>query len=124
MDPLADIQDGMSSTLFVVENVDSGIHWMEPRDLSFDTMSFAVSKPNGISSWLEPPAAMLLDSRVETIPIDTPPNVLKALLTIAGGEHDAVSYLSTIDDGRKRPKRKGAPCGYSQFSAAAEVRGQ
>lgn len=106
-----DISDGVASTLFVIENVYAGVHWMEPRDLSFDTMSFAVGAPNGISSWLEPPAAVDLAGMVQTIPIDTPADVLRGLLTIAGGETDAANFLNEISDGRKRPRRHGAPCG-------------
>lgn len=108
-----DVTDGVVSTLFIVENVDSGIHWMEPRDLEFDSMSFTVGQPNGISSWLEPPAALSLAGMVETIPIDTRPNILRDLLTIAGHENEAYKFLTEIDDGRKRRQRPGAPCGYS-----------
>jgi hypothetical protein len=111
----SDISDGTVSTLFIVENVDSGIHWMEPRDLSFDSMSFQIGQPNGISSWLEPPAAVMLAGNVETIPIDTPPDVLKGLFTIAGNEIEAAKFLTESDDGRKRQQRKGAPCGYSSL---------
>ena len=111
----ADVVDGVTSTLFIVENVDSGVHWMEARDLEFNSMSFEIGAPHGISSWLEPPAALTLAGSVETIPNGTPPDVVRGLLTIAGGEFDAAKYLSAIDDGRKRPQRKGAPCGYSQL---------
>lgn len=111
----SDVKDGISNTLFIVENVDAGIQWMEPRDLAFDTMSFTISGPNGISSWLEPPAGLTLAGMVEQIHADTPPNVVRALLTIAGGEDDAWKYLSEISDGRLRPKAKNSPCGYSQL---------
>ena len=117
----ADVVDGVASTLFIVENVDAGVHWMEPRDLTFDSMSFEIGTPNGISSWLEPPAALSLAGSVETIPNGTPPDVVRGLLTIAGGEVDAAKYLSHIDDGRKRLLKKGAPCGYFQ-RAPAELR--
>lgn len=112
----ADITDGTANTLFIVENVDGGVHWMEPRDLSFDSMSFTISTPNGISSWLEPPAGLTLAGMVERIHADTPPDTVKALLTIAGGEDDAWKYLSEFTDGRNRPKNKSAPCGYSRIA--------
>lgn len=111
-----DVTDGTVGTLFIVENVDAGIHWMEPRDLILESMSFTVGNSNGISSWLEPPAAVTLAGIVETIPIDTPDNILRGLLTIAGNETEAAKFLSVIDDGRKRPQRKGAPCGYSALA--------
>ena len=110
-----DIADGVSYTLFIVENVDTGVHWMEPRDLTFESMSFTINAPNGISSWLEPPAGVMLDGSVQTIHVDTPPDVMKALLTIAGGEDEAWKYLTEISDGRLRPKSKTAPCGYSRL---------
>lgn len=110
-----DVKDGTANTLFIVENVDSGVHWMEPRDLAFDSMSFTVSAPNGISSWLEPPAGVTLAGMVERIQADAPPNAVKALLTIAGEEDDAWKYLQEIADGRQRPKARNSPCGYSRF---------
>ena len=113
-----DVIDGTSNTLFIVENVDAGVHWMDPRDLAFDSMSFTISAPNGISSWLEPPAGLLLDGSVKTLSPLMPPDVVKALRTIAGGEDDAWKYLSEIEDGRNRPKSKSAPCGYSRLEPA------
>lgn len=112
----ADVVDGTASTLFIVENVDAGIHWMEPRDLEFDAMSFTVSAANSISSWLEPPAGVTLAGMVERIQPDTPPEMVKALLTIAGREDDASKYLGEISDGRNRPRAKTAPCGYSRLT--------
>ncbi len=110
-----DIIDGTANTLFIIENVDAGVHWMEPRDLAFESMSFTVSAPNGISSWLEPPAGLTLAGMVERIHADAPPDAVKALLTIAGGEDDAWKYLSETSDGRLRPKARNSPCGYSRF---------
>lgn len=112
-----DVTDGTASTLLIVENIDAGIHWMEPRDLAFDSMSFVIGAQNGISSWLEPPAAVTLAGIVQTVPIDTPPKVLRGLLTIAGAEAEATNFLNEISDGRKRPQRKGAPCGYSTLTS-------
>lgn len=114
----ADITDGTANTLFIVENVDGGVHWMEPRDLSFDSMSFTVSTPNGISSWLEPPAALTVAGFVEKLSPDATPEVVKAAFTIAGGEIDEAHWLTKITDGRNRPKAKSAPCGYSQLNSA------
>lgn len=56
----SEVVDGTVNTLLIIENVDSGIHWMEPRDLAFDSMSFEVGASQGISSWLEPPAGLTL----------------------------------------------------------------
>lgn len=114
-----EVVDGTLNTLFIIENVDSGIHWMEPRDLTFDSMSFVVGAPQGISSWLEPPAGLTLAGIVQTIPIETPPAILRGFFTIAGSEDEVWKFLGTIDDGRNRHQRKGAPCGYSALIPAA-----
>lgn len=115
-----DIKDGISNTLFIVENVDSGIHWMEPRDLDFERMSFTISEPGGISSWLEPPAGLLLDGSVRSLPPQTPADVVRALLTRASGEEAASRFFgSELADGRNRPKVKTAPCGYSHLESAS-----
>ena len=39
LDP-EDLPDGSSNTLHLVEVSESGVHWMEPRDLSVDRMNF------------------------------------------------------------------------------------
>jgi hypothetical protein len=39
--------DGTSTTLLVVECAQSGIHWMEPRDLRYDEMSLKINDPSG-----------------------------------------------------------------------------
>ena len=119
----SDITDGTASTLFIVENVDSRIHWMEPRDLDFNSMSFEIGQPNGVSSWLEPPAGLMLCGIVESIPIDTPSEVLKGLFTIAGNELEASKFLTEIDDGRKRRQRPGAPCVYSVLTSISRPSG-
>ena len=97
------ITDGTSNTLFIVENVGADVHWMEPRDLSFESMSFTINAPNGISSWLDPPAGVMLDGMVQTIHPNTPPNVVRALFTIAGREDATSKSINGISDGRLRP---------------------
>ena len=65
-----DFFDGRSNTLLIVEVANSGIHWMEPRDLDFATMSFQVnpSAGRGISSH-HPGCAVVTyaDGRTETM---------------------------------------------------------
>ena len=39
----ADVTDGLSNTIMVVEVANSNIHWMEPRDLDFETMSLIIN---------------------------------------------------------------------------------
>jgi uncharacterized protein DUF1559 len=90
---MAGIIDGTSNTLMVVEVANSGIHWMEPRDLHVVQMPMAVNPPKGqgISS-AHPHVALCVYADGHTYPLTehTPPEIIRALLTIAGGE--------TIDD--------------------------
>lgn len=93
---MADIADGSSNTLMVVEVRDSGIHWMEPRDLHISQMPMTVNAPRGqgLSSEHRPsrnkPAfgaqCAFADGHVQLLPSETPPEALRAALTRAGGE--------------------------------------
>ena len=102
------ITDGPPNTILVVENVGSGIHWTEPADLNFDSMSFelASSPPNGISSSYLPSAALTADGFVRVLPADEfPPERLRAMLTAAAGDEPSPYPAATIEDGRNRPLR-------------------
>lgn len=92
-----DFRNGTSNTLMVVEVADSGIHWMEPRDLDAATMVMSVNSPRGtgISSLHRDPGwggqrlganAGLVDGSVRFLPTDTPEATVRALVTAAGGE--------------------------------------
>ena len=92
-----DITDGWANTAVVVEMANSGIHWMEPRDLDGSTLASAInpSEGQGVSSlhravsWqrtLLGAFALMADGRVRFLPTNTPAEELRALLTISGGE--------------------------------------
>jgi hypothetical protein len=86
---IADIKDGTSNTIMFVEIKNSGIHWAEPRDLDFATMSFRINDPNGkgVSGHHPGMAGVgLANGGLRFLDNDTDPKVLKALLTINGGE--------------------------------------
>lgn len=90
---LTEIRDDPQSTLMLVESESAGVHWMEPRDLDWDTMSFRVndrSRPS-ISS----------EHRVGSYP---GPHVVTANDGVGylpdGVSPDTVRSLLTIDDGR------------------------
>jgi len=92
--------DGAENTILVVEVADSGIDWIEPRDLNFDDMSFQLNAAarDSISSqhlskgswpWsrdVHIVNALFADGHVEKLPLDTPPELIRALLTVNGGE--------------------------------------
>ena len=103
-----DIRDGSSITIFVVENVGSGIQWTEPRDLDFSDLDRFVADPVhfGISSPFAPPAVLMGDGTARSLPEHLNPHVLKALLTIAGGEPIDYDDLTEIADGRLRPRKE------------------
>lgn len=91
---LSDITDGSENTILVVEVHNSGIQWMEPRDLDVSQMPMTINaKPAtkgarpGISSGHPRVAqAARADGSVFAILEDTPPAKVRAMLTIAGGE--------------------------------------
>lgn len=84
-----DITDGPSNTIVIVEIANSGIHWMEPRDLSFAEMSFKVNADpsRGISSVHELGAQVLFaDGSSRFLGTKTIEDTIRSLLTIDGAE--------------------------------------
>jgi hypothetical protein len=91
----SDVVDGPGNTLMVVEVVGAGIHWMEPKELDWDTMSFRLNDPTNPSissnhpfanSLYGGPHAVMVDDMIRLLPADITPDSIKALLSIAGGE--------------------------------------
>jgi hypothetical protein len=86
---IGDIADGTSATLLVVEVRDSGIHWMEPRDLNILQMAPTINAKagQGISSvHLGGAYVLKCDGSVRFVIDSMPGSQLRALLTRAGGE--------------------------------------
>jgi hypothetical protein len=92
---LADMTDAPADTLIVVEVAACGIHWMEPKELDWTTMSFQLNdrgRPSVSSNhWFWQmgnvgPHAITGDFTVTTLAHDLAPATLRALLTIAGAE--------------------------------------
>jgi hypothetical protein len=81
-----DVTDGTGSTILVVENDGANIHWMEPRDLSFSDMDLRLNTPNGVGGPYDDPGAAMLDGSLHRLKPTLQPAVLRALLTIRGGE--------------------------------------
>lgn len=83
------IRDGSSNTIAVGEIANSDIYWTEPRDLPLDAMSFRVndrSKPSLSSAHRGAAIVLFADGHTQTLSNSIDPEVLKALLTITGGE--------------------------------------
>jgi len=83
------IPDEGSRTIAVVEVADSGIHWMEPRDLHVAQMAPGINPPagQGISSNHRGGANVVFaDGSVRFLRNDTPLEALEAMLRVDGGE--------------------------------------
>lgn len=85
-----DFRDGVENSILLVEIANSNIHWMEPRDLMFDEMSFVVNdlKHPSISGPHPRGPNVVFADRISAYSLDQSlrPETLKALTTIAGGE--------------------------------------
>ena len=103
-----EIKDGTSQTILIVENNGLGVHWMEPRDLAFETMPFAIDDPNGVSSWYKCPAVVTADGGVLRLSKEMTPDALRAALTVNGGEKLALDSggWTVIEDGRDRERKE------------------
>jgi len=89
-----DFGDGTSNTIAIAEMSESGIHWMEPRDLDVDKMSFKVNDRKGQAIRSKHPGvvnALLADGSAHSISEDIDPHVLKALFTFAADDDAPVS---------------------------------
>ncbi len=103
-----DVTDGLSTTILIVENRGAGVHWMEPRDPTFADMDLRVNSPAGVSSPYNDPAVAMLDGSLRHIRTGLRPDVLRALLTIRGGEElteSSAGGWEFLPDGRQRPLR-------------------
>ncbi|AMV24657.1 hypothetical protein VT84_09700 [Gemmata sp. SH-PL17] len=103
-----EIKDGTSWTILIAENNGLDVHWMEPRDLTFDTMDFRVDTPHGISSWYKQPAVVNADGAVLRLSKETTPEALRAALTVNGGEKigEEDGVWTVIPDGRARERKE------------------
>jgi hypothetical protein len=86
--PLGEVTDYGSETVLIVEVADSDINWMEPRDMSFEQALAGVNVDmrHGISSYHRGGAFCGFLYGSAFLRDGTPPETLKALLTISGGE--------------------------------------
>lgn len=85
----SDFCDSATATVLVVETVNSGIHWMEPRDLDLSLMAPKVNAEPGpaISSKHRGGAhALFADGGVRVLDWKTPVEELRGALTRDGGE--------------------------------------
>jgi prepilin-type processing-associated H-X9-DG protein len=84
-----EMKDGTSNTLMVVEVANSGIHWMEPRDLHVLQMAPKINAKSGqgISSRHAGGAHVLFADGSVRYMLDTlSEDVVRSLITVNGGE--------------------------------------
>ena len=83
-------EDGRENTILIAETANSNIHWMEPRDLRFDEMSFVVNDPQrpSISSPHSSGPAVVFADSITAYRLDNSlrPTSLRSLTTVAGYE--------------------------------------
>jgi uncharacterized protein DUF1559 len=91
---LSDMIDDHGHTILVVEVANSGIRWLEPRDLHVTQMARQINAPRGqgISSPHPTGGAnvVMVDGTLRFLDARLTPDQLEGLLTIAGGEKVAV----------------------------------
>jgi hypothetical protein len=84
---IADVRDGTARTIMIVEVVDSGIGWSEPRDLSLDDLEMRINAPGGIAS--KHPGGVnvaLCNGSVRFVPESISAEDLRAWITKGGME--------------------------------------
>jgi hypothetical protein len=85
-----DVRDGLENTILLVEVAGFDGLWISPRDLSIEQMDFHLNGQAGtsISSGHKRPAMLMADGNVRILGSDTQPEMLRAMLTISGGENN------------------------------------
>jgi len=82
---MSEITDAMENTIAVVDvDSDQAVHWMSPYDVSEEVVLKYDSK-----SQTNHPGMLLaafLDGHVEAISLDIDQDILRGMLTVAGGE--------------------------------------
>lgn len=99
------ISDGAANTILIAEFVGHDIPWTKPEDLMFDEMDMTVDSDKGICSILSPPAFVTADGIVGFLPVNTPRDTVRALLTAQGGETFNLNEIQKVSDGRLRPRK-------------------
>ncbi len=85
----ADVKDGTSNTIMAIEVGASGIHWMEPRDLTVEeAVTFLTNPAASPFQQAHPGGANVLfaDGSVRFLPESTDPAIVRALLVRNDGQ--------------------------------------
>jgi prepilin-type processing-associated H-X9-DG protein len=79
---IRDITDGTADTVMLVEVADAGIHWMEPRDLTFAEATVGKASSFHAGGF----NTLFCDGSIHFLDNDLSTAVLHDLLTALGGE--------------------------------------
>lgn len=91
----ADILDGTSNTILAIEVGASGIHWMEPRDVTVEeAVTFLTNPAASPFEQVHPGGAnvLLADGSVRFLAESTNPETVRALLTRDDGQAVSLDY--------------------------------
>ena len=83
---MADIIDGTSNTIMVIEVQNTGIEWSEPRDITYNQL-LTMLQQGSVSGSDTGFNALFADGSVHFISYGIDPNQLRALVTRNGGEN-------------------------------------
>jgi hypothetical protein len=101
-----DVTSSTSDTIQIAENQGLGVHWMEPRDLHVDSMSYDFNSPEGLSSWYKAPSAAMADGSLRTFNEGYDAASLRHMLTATHPKpKPADPAIQPLEDGRKREKK-------------------
>lgn len=93
---LGDISDGAESTVLIVEYCESGICWMEPKDLDATRMSYTINA--GATDCIRShhpfgAHALFADGTTHFLTEDLPPEIIEALVTPRKGDDAPIALL-------------------------------
>jgi prepilin-type processing-associated H-X9-DG protein len=84
-----DVADGLSNTILAIEVAESGIHWMEPRDMTVEEAVTYITDPGASGGRHAHPGgvnALFADCSVRFVSESTDPQTLRLLLTRDDGQ--------------------------------------
>ncbi|MFH1923964.1 MAG: DUF1559 domain-containing protein [Planctomycetota bacterium] len=91
----ADVKDGTSNTILAIEVAGSGIHWMEPRDLTVEEAVTFITNPGATGLLHVHPGGvnvLMADGSVRFLPESTDPETVRLLLLRDDGQPIPVDF--------------------------------
>lgn len=86
---ISEITDDPALTIMIAETNRQDISWLDPKDFDVETMSFQINdhdRPSISSEHPKGPWVGMVDGSVVQLSPELPPEVVKAMITINGGE--------------------------------------